>query len=215
MTILLLGATGLVGGECLKLLAADPACEKIIVLTRGAFSMMSPKVHLFQVDYDKPETFQHHLKCDAVICALGSTVAKTPDYAAYRKIDVELPVLVGRMAREQGAQQFILVTAAGAKPGAFNTYLAMKGDAEEAVKALVFPCTVLVRPSLILGPRKEFRLKEYLSQKVLGPLRFLFPKRIRPVTATAIAQAIVAALQKPQPGATVISNQAIAEMSSA
>jgi uncharacterized protein YbjT (DUF2867 family) len=114
------------------------------------------------------------------------------------------------MALEQGAQQLILVTAAGAKSGSFNTYLALKGDVEAAIRALVYPCTVFVRPSLILGPRNEFRLKEYLSQKALGPLRFLFPKSVRPVTAEAIAQAIVANLKSPRPGVSIVSNREIA-----
>ena len=66
----------------------------------------------------------------------------------------------------------ILVSSVGADSGSKYFYTRMKGLLEEAIKDLEFETFHIIRPSLLLGNRMEFRLGEYLSKCIMGPLAF-------------------------------------------
>lgn len=205
-TVLLLGASGLVGSTCLSRLSNDPVITRVVVLTRSPLSSTASNVEYHAIDFDNRESFRAYLNVESMICALGTTIAKAGSQAAFRKVDYEYVLQFARMAREAGANQFCLVSSIGADAESRVFYSRVKGEIEAAVSNLGYPSVVIVRPSLILGKRKEFRLAESISQGLLGPIKGIFPKKIRPVTANQIAHALIEECKNPAPGIRIIGN---------
>lgn len=205
--VLLLGATGLVGGECLKLLATDLSFGSVVALTRRALIPPSPRVQAHVVNFDDPQSFAPYLDVDVVICALGTTIKKAGSQAAFRAVDYGYPLEFARRARARGARHFLLVSSLGADARSRTFYLRVKGELEAALQTLGYPALTIVRPSLLLGPRAEFRAGEALSQRLLGPLGFLLPKSFRPVSAARVAAALVNAAKSDASGLRLLENR--------
>ncbi len=206
-SVLLLGATGLVGSECLKLLASDPAFERVVVLTRRPFQApQTSRVECHQVNFDDPTSFASYLNVDAIICALGTTIKKAGSQDAFRKVDYEYPLMFAKLAREAGASHFLLVTSMGADAKTRNFYLRVKGELETAVSAPDYPSLSIFRPSLLLGSRNEFRLGELVSQKVLSVISFMMPRSVRPVKASQVASAIIERAKSGAAGSRIVTN---------
>jgi uncharacterized protein YbjT (DUF2867 family) len=204
-TYALLGASGLVGAELQKLLAADPAYERGVLLSRRVLGMAAPGVADVAVEFDQPESFRERLAVDDVFCCLGTTMKKAGSQAAFRKVDLEIPVAVGREARAAGARQYLIVTAVGADATSGIFYNRVKGEAEAALAALGFPGGLKVfRPSMLLGDRAERRPLERAGVALFAATRPLFAgglTKYRAIDASAVARAMVkAATAAPENG---------------
>jgi uncharacterized protein YbjT (DUF2867 family) len=210
-SVLLLGATGLVGRECLRLLAGDPAFGRVVALTRRPIppALMpatgAGKVDQQVVDFDRLERYEDAMRVDQVICALGTTIRAAGSRARFRQVDLGYPLEIARLARGQGADHFLLVSAIGASSRSRFFYNRVKGELEEAISALPYPRVTIVRPSLLLGAREEVRIGERVAEK----LSFLFPGRWRPVRATAVAAALVLAAREDRVGQRVVESREI------
>src|SRR5580704_4075300 len=193
-SFVLLGATGLVGGRLLELLAAEAAYSRGTLLGRRAVGLARQNVRELVVDLERPETFREHLAVDDVFCCLGTTIKKAGSQEAFRKVDCDIPAAVGREAKTAGARQFHIVTAVGAdaKSGVF--YNRVKGDVEAALTALAFPGGLKIfRPSLIVGERAERRPAERLAMALMTATRPLFAgslTRYRAIDAVDVARAM-------------------------
>jgi uncharacterized protein YbjT (DUF2867 family) len=218
-TAALLGATGLVGGYVLKRLLGEPTYSSVRTLGRRApegFSKADyPKVSHHVVDLEQPEAFAELLDVDDVFCCLGTTMAKAGSEAAFRRVDLEIPVEVARVAARQGAPQFVLVSAHGADRGSPFFYNRVKGEAEDLIRSLSFEHVVLARPSLLLGPREEKRLGERVGGIVMrltrpvmrGPLR-----NLRPIHARDVAEALVRLAMWGGEGVTVATSEQLQQV---
>lgn len=191
---LLLGATGLVGGHCLDLLLENPRYSRVRVLTRRRFRRRHSKLEIVVVDFDllaeRPELF----RVDDVFCALGSTIAKAGSAEAFRRVDFDYVAEAARLASEEGAEQFLLVSSIGADPASRAFYTRTKGEVEVAVKHHPFRAVWIVRPSLLRGEREELRVGELAVNWVARIFGFLFIgrlRRYRPVEAHDVAAALV------------------------
>jgi uncharacterized protein YbjT (DUF2867 family) len=197
--VLLAGATGLVGGECLDLLAADGTVSGITALVRRPpreSTRLAGKVRFAKADFDHLDRQAELFSVDQVICALGTTIKRAGTREAFRRVDFGYPLAIARLALAQGARHFLLVTALGADPKARVFYSRVKGELEEAVLALGYPAVTIVRPSLLLGTRDEFRLGEEVAKR----LAWATPQKYRPVQARDVAAALVAAAREDRPG---------------
>lgn len=199
---LLLGATGLVGRECLRLLVAEPACRRVVVVARRAPppAELAAKVDVRLVDFDRLERADPLPPVDAVLCALGTTMRSAGSRNRFREVDLGYPLAVARLARAGGARHFLLVTALGANPRSRIFYYRVKGELEEAIRALGYPSVTIARPSILLGEREEYRLGE----RVVARLGFLMPRRFEPVTASAVARVLVRAAVEGAPGVRIV-----------
>ena len=190
LRVLLIGATGLVGGHCLDALRADGRVATVTVLQRGvpAAERGDARLRVLQADFDRLDALPANtFHVDAAICALGTTIGKAGSQAAFRRVDHDYVLAVAQRARAAGASRFGLVSALGAEVGSRVFYNRVKGEIEVAIEALGFDSLSIVRPSLLLGARDEFRLGERLS----APLGRLLPRRWRAVPAEAVARALV------------------------
>lgn len=206
--VLLAGATGLVGSEVLKLALADPRVSHLIAPTRRALAL-HPQL-------ENPVTEMRHLtggeswwRADAVICALGTTIRKAGSQAAFREVDHELPLLIAKFCREQGARSYALTSSIGAKAGSSNFYLRTKGETERDLEAIGYPSLTILRPSVIGGQRPESRPMERLSIGLLEGLRPIVPRRYRVIQASRIAARLLESALAAAPGRTVYESEEI------
>lgn len=201
MNVLLAGATGLVGREALELFLADPATERVVTVTRRPLPRpphpkLEARVAEFELLHDQPDLFQ----VSHVVCALGTTMREAGSRSAFRRVDYYYPITLARLGIQGGARHFLLVSAIGARYGSRFFYNHVKGELEKDLRALPYQSITILRPSLLLGEREEFRLGERVAQ-ALG--RF-FPERYRPVHARDVAQGLVRAAHQDAPGVRVI-----------
>ena len=191
---LLLGATGLVGSHCLRLLLEDPGYSRVRVLVRRPFPTRHAKLEAHQVDFDALEGRAELCAVDDVYCCLGTTMAHAGSEVAFRRVDHDYPVQAAALAVAQGAEQYLLVSAVGADPQSRIFYNRVKGEAEAAVKRFPFSAVWVLRPSLLLGERTELRVGERLASAVSRPLSALLVgrfRRYRPILAEDVARAMV------------------------
>ena len=207
-TLLLVGATGLVGREVLRLALADPRVKHLAAPTRRP---LAPHSHLTnpQVDFDALPSDAPWWKADAVICTLGSTIKKAGSKEVFHRIDHDYPLAVARHARAHGTRSFALNSSTGADPHAKSFYLRTKGELERDLDACGFPSLTLVRPSLIGGHRDESRPAERLAMFLMATFRPVIPRRYRMVPAESIARALLEAALAAIPGRHVIESEGI------
>lgn len=197
--VLLLGATGLVGRELLRLLLDDPSIARVTVLARRVTGVAHPKLDDRVIDLDAM-TAAHFAAIDQIFCALGTTMRTAGSEAAFRHVDHDLPLLAAKCGRESGAHHYLLVSALGAKRNSRFFYNRVKGDVEADILATGYPSVTIARPSLLLGARAEFRLGERLAAR----LGWLMPLRTKPIPARAVALALVNAAREDRPGVRVV-----------
>jgi len=216
--ILIFGATGLVGGEALRLALADARVSSVIAPTRralpailGSDDRMSERAKLDNpvVDFDALSVDAPWWAADAVVCALGTTIRDAGSRAAFRRVDVEHVATIARRAREAGARAFALNSSLGADASAGNFYLRCKGEAENAVRDCGYPSVTVVRPSIIGGERARRRPMEHVGMRVLRAFEPVVPKRYRVVPAARIARCMLDAALAAEPGLHIVESEAI------
>lgn len=202
-TLWLAGGSGLVGGELLKLLLDDDACERVIAVGRRSLSTAHPKLQQALVDFGAANAFDALDAPDAALCCLGTTLKRAGSREAFRAVDHDAVVAFAAAARRKGARVFLHVTAIGADPRASTFYNQVKGEAEADVAALGFESVYAFRPSLLDGEREESRPLERAGLAVgraLGPLL----GKYRPTPARAVAAAMIDAEKRAEPGVHVV-----------
>jgi uncharacterized protein YbjT (DUF2867 family) len=206
-SILLLGATGLVGSHILRLLASAPAFVRVVVLTRRPLSreLAQEKIEPHVVDFDTLAEHRLLFHVDQIICALGTTIRQARTQEAFRVVDYEYPLMAARFGVQAGATHFLLVSSLGANARSRVFYSRVKGELEDAVLALPYRSVTIVRPSLLLGPRAEHRFGEQIAKR----LAFLMPSKYKPVGAHAVAAALVRAATEDAPGRRIIESREI------
>jgi uncharacterized protein YbjT (DUF2867 family) len=216
-SVLLCGATGLVGGECLRLLSADPAFGRLVVPTRRPLppellhGLDPSRVEEHIVDFGDLSARAELFDVDQIVCALGTTIRKAGSQERFREVDLGIPLAVARRGFEGGAHHVLLVSALGADPDSRIFYSRVKGELEAALSAIPFRSLTFVRPSLLLGERAEFRLGEEVMKRV----SLLVPAKYKPVEARAVAATLLHAARKDPPGRRVIESREIPALAEA
>ncbi len=197
------GTTGLVGNLLLDLLLNDEHYARVIALSRKPLDRQHPKLHNLVVDFDRLEEYAEQLKADDVFCCLGTTIRQAGSQAAFRKVDFDYPLNLARVTREQGAKQYLLVTALGSDKASSIFYNRVKGEVQEAIRLVGFDSYHIFQPSMLLGDRKESRAGEGVGKAVMTTLDFLIPKKYKAIDAVKVARGMVAVAKENQTGAHV------------
>ncbi|PKN33526.1 MAG: oxidoreductase [Deltaproteobacteria bacterium HGW-Deltaproteobacteria-19] len=210
-SVLLLGATGLVGGECLKLLLSVGDYQRIIVPVRSPLPMavQDPRLEVHPVDFEQLDSFAGLFAVNHIISCLGTTIGKAGSRERFRRVDFTYAYETASGAAENGASHLLLVTALGADASSRIFYNRVKGELEQAVRGLPFQSVSIFRPSLILGDRRESRMGESIGKTLSGLLGFAVPDRYKPVAAGDLARAILAIARESRPGFRIIESDAI------
>ena len=215
MTATLVGATGLIGSYLLQELLNDTYFDTVRILIRRPVDITHPKLEKKIVDFNDSDSLLVALSnSDVLFCAIGSTMKKVKgDKEAYRKIDFDIPVKLARFCKMTGCEKFILVSSAGANCQSSNFYQRLKGETDEAVKGSGVKKIHIMRPSLLLGERKEFRLGENIGKAVMTSLSFLIPEKYKAIQGKDVAKVMLALAKKNDTGIFVHENSEIRHLS--
>lgn len=194
-TALIFGASGLIGSYLTDELLNNPHVEKVLVFVRRPLEKTHAKLETILFDYASwQDIASYFTEGSLVFCAVGTTLAKTPDKAVYHGIDYGIPLMLATLSARHQVARLLIVSSVGADAGAKGFYLRTKGEMENAVQQAGVKSVYFFRPSLLLGPRKEMRLGE----KIAIGLDFLFKplligkwRRYRGIHAQTVAHAMV------------------------
>jgi uncharacterized protein YbjT (DUF2867 family) len=192
-TALLVGATGLVGSELLFQMLNDDYYESIVVLARHQLNINHPRLHCHVIDFESLDDYAPLIKASHVYCCLGTTIKKAKSKEKFFQVDYTLPTEIAKIAKFNGAELFTIITAMGACKKSTFYYNRVKGEVEEAIEHLQFKSCNVIRPSLLLGERQEFRLGEEIGKVVAKGLEFMMVgglKKYKPIEAKAVALAM-------------------------
>jgi uncharacterized protein YbjT (DUF2867 family) len=194
MTVCISGASGLVGNEILIQILNNPLTEKVLVLSRNPLGFGHPKMQVVLIPFDQLNQLEVAEKIDVGFCALGTTLRKAGSKARQQEIDRDYVIAFGAFCKKAGAEKFGVVSSIGANENSSNFYLRTKGEMEQGVSRIGIPLTVFIRPSFLIGPRKEKRSSEKLIQALLfiiSPLLFGKAKKYRGIHASKVAQKLI------------------------
>jgi uncharacterized protein YbjT (DUF2867 family) len=192
-TAALVGATGLIGTALLKQLLDDPYFTTVKILIRHPVTLSHSKLEKKLVDFEDSDSLLVALNnTDVIFCAVGTTQKKVQgDKAAYRKVDLDIPVQLARLGKMTGAKTIVIVSSVGANEHAKNFYLKLKGEMETAVAKEGIPSVYFMQPSMLLGNRHESRPTEKIMQALMKTLAFLIPRKYKPVKDSTVAAAMI------------------------
>ena len=211
-TALLFGSSGLVGGHLLNQLIKDTNYSKIKLFVRSVPEISDPKVEVIKTNFNSLENHKEDIKGDDCFFCIGTTKKNSPDKDDYRKVELDIPKEIAQIAKSNLVNSFIFVSALYANPKSSGDYVKFKGLVEEELKELNFPKLVLMRPSFLMGDRKEKRVGEkigifvfkLLSPLLLGPL-----KKMRPIHSETVARAMIIVIQNDIQKTTFESNEIV------
>lgn len=196
--IILFGATGLIGNELLKLLLSNTGYQVTAFRRHPIVADRQPTTFVNEViQFENLEEQSSRISGDVVICCLGTTIKKAKTKENFRKVDHDLVLKVASIAAANGVKSFMVISSIGADPTSRNFYLKTKGEMERDIQALAFERIWILRPSMLTGNRKEFRLGEKTGialAKVMNPLLIGPLKKYRPIAAETVAKAMLALL---------------------
>ena len=211
-TAIVLGATGLIGKKVTEHLLKNDAYSTVIILVRQTLNINHPKLKQHIFNYDEIDNTL--LKGDDLFCCLGTTIKTAGSKDAFRKVDLDYVVNVAKAAKENGINHFAVVSSMGADKQSNIFYNKTKGEMEEAIKSIGFDSTYIIRPSLLLGNRKEFRVGELIVKFFMISLSFLIPKKYRAIYDVQVALAMIHFMNQTERGFFVKENDELLNNSS-
>ncbi|MCU0435116.1 MAG: NAD(P)H-binding protein [Bacteroidia bacterium] len=192
-TAVVFGSTGLIGSFLLKQLLADERYAEVKILVRKPTGIRHAKLDEVVTNFKNLDDLRQEVKGDEVFCCLGTTIKTAGSEAAFRRIDFELVRWAAMSARENKVNAFLVVSSIGANAKSRNFYLRTKGEMELAVTAAGFEKCVVVRPSMLLGPRTEKRFGESMGKAIMNAFSFAIPKHWKAVEAEDVAASMIEA----------------------
>ena len=190
----LFGASGLVGSHVLNQLISNNSYSKIKLFVRSSIDISDPKIEIIQTDFNNLENHREDIKGDDCFFCIGTTKQNSPDKSEYRRVELEVPKQIAQIAKSNSVNSFVFISSGYADPKSSGDYLKFKGEVEEELKRLNFPKLGIMRPSFLLGDRKEKRVGEKIGIfvfKLLSPL-FLGPlKKMKPIHSATVAKAMI------------------------
>lgn len=190
-----LGATGLVGGQLVKALLDNPAFVKVRILVRRQVQISHPKLEVCMVDFsNKTQLCEAIGAGDVIFCCVGTTMKSVGgDRQLYRSIDFDIAVHAAICAQSAGYSRYLLVSSIGANPQAANFYTRLKGEVEQAVIGSGIPAVDIFRPSLLLRNRDEVRMAEKVGAVLMKGMKLLLQgkwRKYRAIAAVDLARAM-------------------------
>jgi uncharacterized protein YbjT (DUF2867 family) len=194
-TAVVFGATGLVGKELVYELIENKDYLKVIAVVRTLLPISHGGLEQIIIkDYSQLEQFKDQLKADTYFCCIGTTIKIAGSQDAFRKVDYDIPVAIAGIASELGVSNLVVISSVGANPQSSGFYLRTKGEMEVSVKDIFKGNLKIVRPSLLMGHRTEFRFGEraaVIFMKVFGIFMFGPLSKYRGIYAWDVARAMI------------------------
>ena len=193
-TALLFGSSGLIGGQLLNNLIKNNDYNKIKIFVRSIPEIKDSKIEIIKADFNNLKNHIEDIKGDDCFFCIGTTKQNSPDKNEYKRIERDMPVEIAEIAKANSVNSFVYVSSGFADSKNSGAYLRYKGEVEEELKKLNFTKLGIMRPSFLLGNRKEKRFGEKIGIfffKLLSPL-FLGPlKKMKPIHSEKVANLMI------------------------
>ena len=193
-TALLFGSSGLIGGHLTKQLIENSSYSKVKLFVRSDPKISDPKIEVIKTDFNNLQNHKDEITGDDCFFCIGTTKQNAPDKDEYRRIEYNIPVDIAKIAKSNSIKSFLYVSSGFADPKSSGAYLKNKGDVEEELKSLNFLKLGIMRPSFLIGDRKEKRIGEKIGIfifKLISPF-FLGPlKKMKPINSEKVAKAMI------------------------
>ena len=193
-TAVVFGSTGLIGGHLVNQLIQDNYYTKIKIFVRSQTSINNEKVEVINIDFNNLGNHKTEITGDDCFFCIGTTKQNSPDKNDYQKVELDIPKEIAQIAKANSVKSFIFISSIYANPNSSGNYVKFKGLVEEELKRLNFSKLGILRPSFLMGKRKENRLGEtigILAFSALSPLLFGPFKKMRPISSENVAKAMI------------------------
>ena len=193
-TALVFGSSGLVGQQLVQQLIHNNSYQKIKLFVRKKPNVQNPKIEIVKTNFDNIEILYPEIKGDDCFFCIGTTKKNSPDKTEYQRVELDLPKKIANLAKQNKIQSFVFVSSGYANSKSSGDYLRYKGLVEEELISLKFDNLGILRPSFLLGNRKEKRIGEKIGIiifQILSPLMMGPLKRMKPIHVKTVAGAMI------------------------
>jgi uncharacterized protein YbjT (DUF2867 family) len=193
-TALVFGSSGLVGKQLVQQLIQNNSYQKIKLFVRKKPNIQNPKVEFIETKFDNLEILSSKIKGDDCFFCIGTTKKNSPEKSEYQRVELELPKKIANLVKQNDVKSFIFVSSGYANSKSSGDYLRFKGLVEEELISLKFNNLGILRPSFLLGNRKEKRIGEKIGIiifKMLSPFMAGPLKRMKPIHVKTVAGAMI------------------------
>lgn len=214
---ILIGATGLIGGDLLNKLLASDLYSEVLVISRKQVDHHHPKLKQLTISFEDIYKYETQINGEDIFCCLGTTAKKTPNKDLFRKIDYQYPLDIAKIGFKNGSKNYHLISAMGAdvKSGIF--YNQVKGEIERDIKLINFKSLHIYQPSLLDGNRKESRFLEQMAiavMHIINPILIGGLKKYRSIKIEKVASAILNQATKNLKGIFIYPSDQIEQLAS-
>ncbi len=193
-TALIFGSSGLVGKNLLNQIINNSNYSKVKIFVRSSPDISDRKIEIINTDFKDLEIITNLITGDDCFFCIGTTKKNSPNKSEYRRVELDLPKKIAQISKSNNVKSFIFVSSGFADPKNSGDYLKFKGLVEEEIKSLNFEKIGILRPSFLLGNRKENRVGEKIGIfifKLLSPI-FVGPiKKMKPIHSEKVAKAMI------------------------
>ena len=194
-TAVVFGATGLVGKELTGQLCSGSDYEKVVTVVRSKLSNTDQKVKQVKIDdFSKLMDLKDKLKAGAFFCCIGTTIKTAGSKEAFTKVDLDIPKRIAQLAEALSIPSLVVISSIGADAASSNFYLRTKGEMEKSVREIYSGKLRIVRPSLLMGNRDEFRFGEKASVGFMKAFGWMFAgplRKYRGIYARDVARVMI------------------------
>ena len=193
-TALVFGSSGLVGSHLVRLMNKNSNYEKIKLFVRSTSEIKTSKIEIINTDFNNLSNHKEDINGDDCFFCIGTTKKNTPDKDEYRRIEYDIPVEIAKIAKSNSINSFFYVSSGFADPKSSSAYLKNKGQVEEELIKLNFSILGIMRPSFLVGNRKEKRPGEEVGIfffKIFSPLLLGPLKKMRPIQSEKVAKVMI------------------------
>jgi len=193
-TALIFGSSGLIGNHLLDFILKDNYYQKIKLFVRSNIDIKDSRIEIIYDDFTNIDNLKNTIVGDDCFFCIGTTKKDTPNKNEYRRIEYDIPVNIAKIAKLNSINSFYYVSSMGANSNVSNSYLRNKGEVEDELAKLNFNKLAILKPSLLLGNRKKFRLGERIAQLIMTKLTFIFMgkmKKYKPIKAIDVVKAMI------------------------
>ena len=193
-TALIFGSSGLVGKNLLNQIINNSNYSKVKIFVRSSLEISDPKVEIINTDFKDLQKIENLIIGDDCFFCIGTTKKNSPNKSEYRRVELDLPKKIAQISKSNDIRSFIYVSSGFADPKNSGDYLKFKGLVEEEIKSLNFEKIGILRPSFLLGNRKENRVGEKIGIfifKILSPIFFGPIKKMKPIHSEKVAKAMI------------------------
>ena len=193
-TALVFGSSGLVGNHLVKLLDKNSIYKKIKLFVRSSSETKDSKIEIIKTDFNNLSNHKEDINGDDCFFCIGTTKKNAPDKDEYRRIEYEIPVEIAKIAKSNSINSFLYVSSGFADPNSSGAYLKNKGEVEKELIKLNFSTLGIMRPSFLVGNRKEKRPGEEIGIfffKIFSPLLLGPLKKMKPIQSEKVSKVMI------------------------